>query len=76
MNAARPAIGNRYASADAWQTRWEVVEIVEKPGYPSHVRLRSLRDPADFRLIAVAALLDRARFVPIQDGPSKPSTKG
>ena len=59
----RIAIGSVYAAVGAWQSRWQVREIIEKPGYPDHVRLQSLSEAGDERLIAVAALLDRSKFV-------------
>jgi hypothetical protein len=66
----RIAIGSVYHARSAWKNRWRVDAIIEKSGYPTHARLRSLSDPSDSRLIAVAALLDHASFAPAPDEPA------
>lgn len=71
----RIEVGSVFASVSAWGSRWKVTEIIEKPGYPDHVRIQSLTEPGDHRLLAVAALLDRSKFVPEsgqQDGAAAP----
>jgi hypothetical protein len=55
-------IGAIFESVGGARHRWEVTEIIEKPGHPLHVRLTSLRSANDVRLFAAAALADRTRF--------------
>lgn len=59
------AVGNIYESVGAWKSRWQVKQVIEKPGYPTHARLISTENRMESKLIAIAALQDRSKFSPI-----------
>jgi len=67
MSRQAVQIGTVYESVGGLRQRWEVSEIIEKPGHPTHVRLTSLRATKDVRLFAAAALGDRTRFRPLSE---------
>lgn len=67
MSRQAVQIGSVYESVGGGRQRWEVSEIIEKPGHPTHVRLTSLRSAKDVRLFAAVALADRTRFRPLSE---------
>ena len=43
---------------------WQVVSIVQPPGFPIHARLVRIDNPDDCKTLSLATLADRRQFIP------------
>lgn len=67
MRETKISRGQRFQKADGTGIVFEVIELVERANMP-HARLSRADNPAEVRVFALTALLDKRMFVPASTG--------
>ena len=67
--ASKPVkMGDLFVELDITKSTWEVVDILEMPPLPTHVRIKKL-GRQEVRLTSVSALLDKAFYKRTDERP-------